>query len=301
MSVSSMTGFARVDGSTALSAVECDWFFELKSVNGKSLDVKTKLPPRQECLAAVFKGETAKYFARGSLSVYLEIKYTSGATIKINEDFLKQLTEKAVELYQNHSETLSQPSASDLLAVKGVVEVSEIAELNENDQECFHNDLLEGFRTACDRLLLDRQAEGEKIKTILLDILDKIKVDVNAIEVIAETLPQKLKERLWAQISELLSKDCQVSEERLAQEICLYVARADIREEIDRLKAHIKTAENLLASGEAVGRRLDFLCQELNREANTTCSKSCNIEITNLGMELKTLIEQFREQVQNME
>lgn len=121
------------------------------------------------------------------------------------------------------------------------------------------------------------------------------------IEIVAEILPQKLKERLKGQIKELLDADCQISEDRLVQEVCLYVARADIREEIDRLKAHVKTARQLLSSGEAVGRRLDFLCQELNREANTTCSKSCDIEITNLGMELKMLIEQFREQVQNME
>ena len=147
----------------------------------------------------------------------------------------------------------------------------------------------------------DRQAEGEKMKAALLDILDKIANIVAKVEGIAESQPERLKEKLLAQIASLLEPSNQISEERLAQEVALYVAKADIREEIDRLKAHLVTAQNLLNSGEAVGRRLDFLCQELNREANTTCSKSSEIDLTNLGMSLKTLIEQFREQVQNIE
>ena len=173
--------------------------------------------------------------------------------------------------------------------------------MSEDEESRLLEDLKEGFVNACNRLLQDRRAEGEKIARALTDILDKIAIRVEKIEIVAEILPQKLKERLKGQIKELLDADCQISEDRLVQEVCLYVARADIREEIDRLKAHVKTARQLLSSGEAVGRRLDFLCQELNREANTTCSKSCDIEITNLGMELKMLIEQFREQVQNME
>ena len=121
------------------------------------------------------------------------------------------------------------------------------------------------------------------------------------IEKIAVTLPEKIKEKLQEQLKQWLDPSVQLGEDRLAQEIVFYVTRADIREEIDRLQAHIKTAKNLLKSNEAVGRRLDFLCQELNREANTTCSKSMDLSITNLGMDLKALIEQFREQIQNIE
>lgn len=301
MSVSSMTGFARENGVTVFNdKKQCSWFFELKSVNGKSLDVKTKLPSYVDSLSMFVKNEAANYFARGSLSVYLEVDFDKNNEIVFNEELLKQLVEKAIKIYEENSDKLSKPSVSEMLALKGVAEVAD-NDLNEDETALLINDLQNGFQKACDALLLARQAEGEKICLALKDILNKISVNVSKIEQKAETLPQMLKERLMAQIKELLGSEVQVSEDRLAQEVCLYVARADIREEIDRLKAHIQTAFNLLDSGEAVGRRLDFLCQELNREANTTCSKSCDIEITNLGMELKTLIEQFREQVQNME
>lgn len=301
MSVSSMTGFARENGVTVFNdKKQCSWFFELKSVNGKSLDVKTKLPSYVDSLSMFVKNEAANYFARGSLSVYLEVDFNNSSEIAFNEELLKQLVSKAIAVYEKNNEKLSRPSISEMFAIKGVVEVADNV-LSEDETVLLINDLQKGFKNACDALLLVRQAEGEKICLALKEILNKISADVGKIEQKAEILPQKLKERLLAQIKELLSSDIQVSEDRLAQEVCLYVARADIREEIDRLKAHIQTAFNLLDSGEAVGRRLDFLCQELNREANTTCSKSCDIEITNLGMELKTLIEQFREQVQNME
>lgn len=301
MSVSSMTGFAREGGVTVFNdKKQCSWFFELKSVNGKSLDVKTKLPSFLEGLSMFIKNEAVSYFARGSISAYLEVDFNKSGEIAFNEELLKQLVSKAIAIYDENNEKLSRPSISEMFAVKGVVEVADNV-LSEDETAQLINDLQKGFKNACDALLLARQAEGEKICLALKEILNKISIDVAKIEQKADVLPEKLKEKLSAQIKELLSSDIQVSEDRLAQEVCLYVARADIREEIDRLKAHIQTALNLLDSGEPVGRRLDFLCQELNREANTTCSKSCDIEITNLGMELKTLIEQFREQVQNME
>ena len=301
MSVSSMTGFAREGGVTVFNdKKQCSWFFELKSVNGKSLDVKTKLPSFLESLSMFIKNEAVNYFARGSISAYLEVDFNKSGEIAFNEELLKQLVSKAIAIYDENNEKLSRPSISEMFAVKGVVEVADNV-LSEDETAQLINDLQKGFKNACDALLLARQAEGEKICLALKEILNKISIDVAKIEQKADVLPEKLKEKLSAQIKELLSSGIQVSEDRLAQEVCLYVARADIREEIDRLKAHIQTALNLLDSGEPVGRRLDFLCQELNREANTTCSKSCDIEITNLGMELKTLIEQFREQVQNME
>lgn len=300
MSVSSMTGFARTDGVTVFEKKRCDWFFEIKSVNGKSLDVKTKLPSGFEDLSMFIKNKASEYFARGNISVYLETVFDGGNEIKINEDVLMQLAEKAVAVYEKYPEKMKKPSPSEILSVKGVVETVDNA-LSEDDKNKLSEDLKKGFELVCDRLLSDRQAEGEKICVALVEILQKIFARVGKIEMISDGLPQKLKERLLEQIKELLNADCHISEDRLAQEVCLYVARADIREEIDRLKAHVKTAGQLLDSGEAIGRRLDFLCQELNREANTTCSKSCDIEITNLAMELKTLIEQFREQVQNME
>lgn len=300
MSVSSMTGFARTEGAVVFEKKRCDWFFEVKSVNGKSLDIKTKLPSRLEGLSMFIKNKAAEYFSRGSVSVYLEVELDGENKVKINEELLEQLAEKAVAVYAKYPEQMKKPSPGEILAIRGVVETAE-NKLSEEEEILLIEDVKKGFEFVCEKLLLDRRAEGEKIGSALTDILDKIAERVGKIEVIAEILPQKLKERLNRFIKELLSADSQIFEDRLVQEVCLYVARADIREEVDRLKAHIKTARHLLKSGEAVGRRLDFLCQELNREANTTCSKSCDIEITNLGMELKTLIEQFREQVQNVE
>ena len=220
--------------------------------------------------------------------------------MKINEDFLAALVQKAMDLYQNHADVFQKPAVSDLLLVKGVCETEDVV-LSEEETALLVKSLLDSFEQACQKLKNDRQAEGEKIRSALSDILQNIAEIVSKAEKFAHSMPEMLKARLLAQLEQLLDNNIQISEERLAQEAVLYVAKADVQEEIDRLKAHIKTAQNLLASNEPVGRRLDFLCQELNREANTTCSKSCDIELTNYGMDLKTLIEQFREQVQNIE
>lgn len=300
--LSSMTGFARENGEIKIDKISFNWFWEAKSVNGKSLDIKTKMPSSIEgALSLLIKNMAAKYFSRGNMSVYLDLKSNNlNAEVKINNELLQALTVKAIELYESYNDKLEKPSATELLALKGVVEVEDHS-LNDTEMELLQKVLLESFEKLCIHLQQDRQAEGEKIKIALLDIINKVANIVEKVERIAVMQPEKIKAKLQAQISELLEPSVQISEERLAQEVVLYVSKADIQEEIDRLKAHIKTAKDLLNSGEAVGRRLDFLCQELNREANTTCSKSNEIELTNLGIELKTLIEQFREQVQNIE
>lgn len=296
-----MTGFARRNGEVAFETANFNWFFEMKSVNGKSLDVKVKLPNWLENLSLPMKNIAAKYFVRGNISVCLEVSSISGGEkVKINNELLMQIANAAIDLQSAFGDKLQKPSTSELLSIRGVVDVEEVR-LNEDEQANFESQLIKGFEAVCQDLQKDRQAEGAKIKQALLDIVVKIDMIVQRVEKIAQTLPEKLKEKLLLQIETLLGSGNQITEERLAQEVTLYVARADVKEEIDRLEAHIKTARDLLNSNEAVGRRLDFLCQELNREANTTCSKSCDIELTNLGMELKTLIEQLREQVQNME
>lgn len=296
-----MTGFARKNGETTFEKANFNWFFEMKSVNGKSLDVKVRLPNWLENLSLPMKNIASKYFARGNIGVCLEVNSLSGSEkVKINNELLMQVANAAIDLHQSFGDKLQKPSTSELLSIRGVVDVEEI-KLNEDEQAIFESQLIKSFEGLCQDLQKDRQAEGAKIKQALLDIVAKIDMIVQRVEEIAQSLPEKLKEKLLLQIEALLGNGNQITEERLAQEVTLYVARADVKEEIDRLKAHIKTAKDLLNSNEAVGRRLDFLCQELNREANTTCSKSCDIELTNLGIELKTLIEQLREQVQNME
>lgn len=298
MSIASMTGFARVNGNWQTAEQNISWIFELKSVNGKSLDIKMRLPSGYDDLNFALKTQAAAYLNRGSVSVYLDIsREQTGKKVKIDEALLETLALKAISLSEKFADKLAKPSAAELLAQRGVVEWEEDV-LSEEEEQKLKQKLLEDFARACLVLQNDRQKEGEKMKQVLKDILAKIDGITFQIEKIAATLPVKLKEKLQAQIQQY---ETDINEERLAQEVVLLVTKADIREEIDRLKAHLQSAYQMLEAKEAVGRRLDFLCQELNREANTTCSKAADIAITNLGMELKALIEQFREQVQNIE
>ncbi|MCQ2740849.1 MAG: YicC family protein [Alphaproteobacteria bacterium] len=300
MTITSMTGFARVQGNFQTTDKSATWVWEIKSVNNKNLDIKLKLPFGYEEQSLQYKTEAAEILTRGSISAFLEITQdTQHKKVKIDEDLLCQLTRKAIELNEKFPGQLAPSSAAELLSQRGVIDFED-STLTEEERKNFNEILLRGFIDACQKLQEDRRKEGEKIGSALQAILNKISAIVTEIEKIAADLPQKLKEKLENQIQELTT-NLPVSEDRLAQEIVLLVTRADIREEIDRLKTHIKSAENLLQSKEAVGRRLDFLCQELNREANTTCSKAMDISLTNYGMDLKALIEPFREQVQNIE
>ncbi len=295
-----MTGFARINGALSLDDNNVSWSWEVKSVNGKGLDIKYRLPVGYDDLALVLKSKALGVLSRGSVSAFLDVVYENTfKKFKIDDKLLDDLTLRAIELSQKFEGKLAYPSAAELLGLKGIIELEENV-MNDEFLSQVKDKILDDFISACDLLQQDRQREGEKIKEVLLAILAKIKIVVKDIEKIAEQLPLKLKEKLESQLRQY-AKDVNVSEERIAQEVVLLITRADIREEIDRLKTHLKSAYNLLESKDAVGRRLDFLCQELNREANTTCSKAMDVCVTNLGMELKALIEQFREQVQNIE
>lgn len=301
MTIFSMTGFARAETFVSSEGTEFCGCWEIKSVNGKAMDVKFRMPSGFDETSLGLKNILNKYFFRGNFSVNLEWKgLHKDAELNLNDRWLAELTEKAVALYRQYPASIEKATAGELLALRGVIE-SEESSLSEKQMQDAAEALKNTFDELCRKLHKDRACEGEKIKQALLDILNKISIDVEAIAEIAETLPSDLKKRLEEQMKLWLAPENQPSEERLAQELVFYVTRADIKEEIIRLQAHVKTAQELLEEGGAVGRRLDFLCQELNREANTTCSKSCDIKLTNLGMELKALIEQFREQVQNIE
>ncbi len=294
-----MTGFARTNGNISLGQNNISWTWEIKSVNGKSLDLKLRLPSGFDDLSMSLKNKASEILHRGSVSAFLEVS-TENLTknIKIDENLLNELAAKAISLCQKYPE-IPMATAGELLSQRGVVELDDNA-LSDEDMQTLKDKIFADFAVACQNLQSDRRKEGAKIKNALAAILEKISDITSNIEKIFETLPEKLKEKLLTQIKNL-SDDVNITEDRLAQEIVLLITRADIKEEIDRLKTHIKSAYNLLEADEAVGRRLDFLCQELNREANTTCSKASDIAITNMGMELKALIEQFREQVQNIE
>lgn len=296
-----MTGFAKENGELVFDDLGYNWSFELKSVNGKGLDLKVKSPAWLGDISIGLKSILGRHFQRGSFSVYLDVSSTNAtAKVKINEELLEQLMHRAISLSESHMETMSKATAGELLAIKGVVEVEE-SNLDEESLDALQKTLFDSFEKVCKSLAKSRSAEGLKIKDVLVNILTKVENVVAEVEKKADKIPVMLKEKLLEQVKSLSDGSINISEERIAQEVVLYVAKADIKEEIDRLQAHLKTAHELLGLKEPVGRKLDFLCQELNREANTTCSKSVDLEITNWGMELKTLIEQFREQVQNVE
>lgn len=300
MNISSMTGFARLGGEIKSGEIVFNRLWEIKSVNGKSLEIKTKLPSTFEDIVPQLKNIASRYLNRGSIGVYLELKNEARQEIKINKTLLDELSKTAITLYKENTEFFAKPEISGLLQIKGVVENGE-NDFSEDVLKALKERLLSDFDELCSKLKEDREVEGAKIKIALETILKEISQQAEKVVSIGEALPERLKYRLEEQVARWLEPGQAISEERLAQELVLYVTRADIKEECDRLQAHIKTAGELLNEGGAVGRRLDFLCQELKREANTTCSKACEIELTNIGMKLKALIEQFREQVQNIE
>ncbi len=295
-----MTGFSRTNSEFVYENKKYSWVWEIKSVNAKGLDIKVRVPFWLDEYEENIKSICAKTFTRGTFNVCLNID-TENSTpdIEINTSLLDTLTAKIKQIYLSEPELYTKPSPADLLKINGVIKVNENSP-DEKELEALKVNLLKTFEETAEKLKQDRINEGCKIAKVLNSILENIKTTVANVEKIITDNPNKLKEKFLTQVSNLLT-DNTISPERIEQEVVLLVMKADVQEEIDRLHAHIKTATELLQEKSAVGRRLDFLCQELNREANTLCSKSCDIEQTKYGMELKALIEQFREQVQNME
>lgn len=295
MVVSSMTGFARADGEYA----DWQWSWETKSVNNKALDVRVRMPSGHDRLELPSRQAASKRFKRGSVNMVLNLAHASTGEDKnkyeVNENLLNQLLAVAKE----HSNTGVQ-NIETLLTIRGVVDKVDEAE-SETDQAQRHASILKCLDEALDALLLNRQLEGQKLHSILSAQLDEIEDCVRNAASAESLRPELRKQRLQIQLREVVEAEPPVTEDRLAQELAILLIKGDITEELDRLKAHVSSACDLLSEGGAIGRRLDFLCQELNREANTVCSKSNDNTLTKHGLELKVLIEQFREQVQNVE
>jgi uncharacterized protein (TIGR00255 family) len=294
MSLSSMTGFARASGSHSAST----WVWEIKSVNGKAFDARLRLPQGFEHLEIPAKQILAQHFKRGNLQVNLSLQNQSGEErITINRDVLEQYLVLAEEL-RNRTGALP-PSSESLLALRGVVESK--AELrSEEEQAEIDKEIMVSFNQAVLALSKNRDEEGAKLFALLKLQLDQIETcRTNAINHPSrkiDVIKQKLKDQV-AQLLELHSFD----EQRLHQEAVMLATKADIQEELDRLGVHISAARDLLKSKEPVGRKFDFLAQEFNREANTLCSKANDAALTQIGLDLKTVIDQMREQVQNIE
>lgn len=289
-----MTGFARAEGEAA----GMSWTWEIKSVNGKSLDLRLRLAPGFDSLEPQLRSVLAQRFRRGNFSASLAVARTKTATFRVNREALVQLVALMNDLAKEVE--AAPPRLDGLLALRGVVET---VEDDEDDPVVEQRNLavLGGWATALDRLAAARANEGARLAVSLRSQVEEMTRLTKAAEESAAAQPAAIRERLQTMLLGLADLVPGMMEERVAQEMALLVARSDIREEIDRLYAHLDQAAELLNQGGAIGRRLDFLCQELNREANTLCSKSADIELTRIGLALKATAEQFREQVQNIE
>ena len=290
-----MTGFARSEGH----ADGLGWVWEIKSVNSKSLDLRCRVPAGFDALEPKLRVALADRFKRGAINVSLTVtKSATNAPLRVNRTALAEIMALAKELAQ---ETGAAPPRIDgLLALKGVLESSDETvdtPAAEQRQAVVQRD----FEAALDALAAMRLAEGKRLVPVLEARLAEITALADAAEHTAAAQPAAAKVRLKEQVTALLEAVPALSEERLAQEAALIIARGDVREELDRLAAHVDAARSLLREGGAIGRRLDFLCQEFNREANTLASKSPDLELTRIALGLKAAIEQLREQVQNIE
>jgi len=295
MTVASMTGFARAEGQADGSG----WVWEIKSVNSKSLDLRFRLPPGYDGIEPPLRAQLAERLKRGAVSVNLTITRNAAAgVLRVNRTALAEIMALAKEL---GAETGAAPPRLDgLLALRGVLESADETE----DPAIIAQrqaDALKNFSAALDQLVGMRAAEGKRLAAVLAARLDEIAALVKAAERSAAAQPAAAKARLKELLAALVEAVPALSEERLAQEAALIVARGDIREELDRLAAHLDAARGLLIEGVAIGRRLDFLCQEFNREANTLGAKAGDLELTRIDLALKAAIEQLREQVQNIE
>lgn len=293
--VASMTGFARQDGGNDAMS----WAWEIKSVNGKGLDVRCRLPNGYESLDQMVRTEVGKHCARGNLQVGLTVKRSAqAAKLRINQSVFQQIVEISRDL--GDSLEAAAPRLDGLLSLPGVIEV-DVDEESEQARGERDSAVLGDLHAALQDLVKARCSEGEKLSSLAAGHLESIADLASRAAGLAAVQPSALKERLLRQLSELLDGSQGLPEERIAQEVALLASKADVREELDRLSAHLEAARDLLATGGPVGRRLDFLCQELNREANTLCSKSVDLELTQVGLLLKSTIEQLREQIQNIE
>lgn len=294
MSIFSMTGFGRSSGRSGAWS----WAWEIRTVNSKGLDLRLRLPAGFDAVDIEARAAIAAALHRGACHATLTAsREGAAADIRINRAALDALIAQLADVPLNAN--VRSASLDGLLAVRGVVESAE-AEDDEAARAALAKDVLVGLKAALDAVLAMRRSEGAAIGAILSDRVARIARLAADAEAAPGRTPEAVKARIARQI-EALGQTQGLDPGRLHQEAVLLASRADIREELDRLHAHAKAADDLLNKGGPVGRRLDFLAQELGRESNTLCAKSNDAALTAIGLELKVEVEQFREQVQNIE
>jgi uncharacterized protein (TIGR00255 family) len=295
MALSSMTGFARGHGIAGTYA----WAWELKSVNAKGLDLKLRLPPGWDAIEPAVRAKAAEALARGSVFANLTVNRGGVAPVaRVNEPVLNAVLTAIKSL--SGKVQAAPPTLDGILSLKGVIEVSEVEE-SETERAAAEAAIVKGFGEALKGLAEMRRNEGVALGRILTERLSEIGALAARAEATPGRKPEAIKARLAEQVATLMETSQRFDADRLHQEAILLASKIDIREELDRLVAHVAQGKKLLGAGGPVGRKLDFLAQELNRESNTLCSKANDLELTNIGLELKAVVEQFREQVQNLE
>jgi uncharacterized protein (TIGR00255 family) len=295
MTLQSMTGFARVEGTSGRSR----WAWELRSVNGKGLDLRLRLPPGLEALEADVRRLAGEAFSRGNLQIGLATSISEAQV----EAVVNQGALAAVLALRDQLSGIVDPAPlklDTLLAVRGIVDFRE-AEESEAERAARDNAIKAGLAEAIRCLADMRRKEGAALAEVLLGQVARIEALTQTVEADPSRSVAMIAERLSAQVAVLMQGTTALDRDRLHQEAALLATKADLREEVDRLKAHVAAARDLIAEGGPIGRKLDFLAQEFNRESNTICSKSNAAAVTAAGIELKVVIDQFREQVQNLE
>jgi uncharacterized protein (TIGR00255 family) len=296
MTISSMTGFARTDGS----ADGLTWIWEARSVNGRGLDVRLRLPPGYEALEVAARDAVSKRFARGNiaLSLAIEKQQTNGA-VRLNEQVLADVIKAADRV--SALSGAARPDAAQFLMIKGVLETADQAPEDKAAREARERAIAQSLDVALEKLSEARRAEGARLDGVIVEQVAQIDQLTASVRASPSRSPDAIMARLKDAIGRLVDATATLDGERLHQEAVLIATRADVEEELQRLTAHVAAARDILNEQGSVGRKLDFLAQEFNREANTLCSKANAVDVTRLGLQLKTVIDQFREQVQNVE
>lgn len=294
--IRSMTAFATQQGH----AETASWTWEVRSVNGRGLDVKTRLPDGFSALEATLRTATGQVATRGNITIGLRVhRDQADGTLQIDParlDIILDALDAVQERAFDKGVTLGQPTAADVLAQRGVLvmgQADDIADLS--------GPITADFETALAALIAMRDAEGASLLAVITAQVDQIETLTAQAVVAAQTRTEAAKTQMNAALTRVMDEATTADSDRVAQELALISVKSDITEEIDRLGAHVQAARDLLAAGGPCGRKLDFLTQEFNREANTLCSKANDVELTQIGLALKAVIDQMREQIQNVE
>jgi uncharacterized protein (TIGR00255 family) len=296
MTISGMTGFARAEGEHAGQR----WVWEVRSVNGRNLDLKLRLPPGFDAIEPPARAGANAAFKRGSVQATLTLARDAAAAAPLRIDFalVDRLIDAGEPLVRENK--VERARWDGLLSVRGVLQSEDAAELSDEDRAVLEAALVAGFQQALAGLAQARQAEGRTLAAIFSDAADKLDALIAAARTTAGAAPQAALDRIKQRL-EALTPDIKLDPQRVAQEAAIAAMRADVAEELERLTAHAAELRALITKPEPAGRRLDFLSQELSREANTLCSKSADLELTRIGLDLKTVVDQIKEQAANVE